>query len=101
MVEVTDGSTDRVLSEMRDLLVESNRLLGDLLEALSAPRRMMWNQTETAALLGVSVRLVQDARAAGRLVESSLFPGKVLFSERYLIRKLDEFDGDVEAMVKG
>lgn len=85
------------MGERDELLVaveESNRLLGELLLALRTSPRLMSNQAEAAERLGVSEKTIATLRKAGVLRESSLFPGRVLFSEKYLDRVLAEHDGD-------
>lgn len=77
---------------------ETNALLRQLITAVSAPERLMFNQAETAELLGVSEKTIGQRRAAGSMRESDLFPGRVLFSKPYLERLMAEHDGDRSAL---
>lgn len=86
------------MSEQLDALLaaveQSNRLLVELIAAVSSPERLMFNQAETAELLGVSEKSIGQRRAEGAMRESDLFPGRVLFSKPYLERLMAEHDGD-------
>lgn len=85
--------------ELADLIArqaETNELLRELIDALVPASRLTHNQEQAADRLGVSTKTLQELRARGVLNESRLFaPGRVIFSEAYLARKLDEYDGDV------
>lgn len=74
---------------------ETNALLRQILDAVSTRPRLLFNQAETAERLGVSEKTIGQHRRAGLMTESSLFPGRVLFSDPYLARLIELHDGKV------
>lgn len=90
------ASLDEVLAATE----RTNELLAELLAATKVGQQLLLNQAETAEALGVGEKTIAQRRAEGTMRESSLFPGRVLFSKAYLARLLAEHDGDASPALR-
>jgi hypothetical protein len=62
---------------MPESLIAVLTRLANTLDRQAAPPRLTWRLSEIAAALGVSKRLLEQARAAGRLPRADLRIGRV------------------------